>query len=537
MKNIFLTVLCMVCIVGVLSRVAHAQESLSLSVTPPLFQLNITPGEAWKSSIKVINSNPFELTVYAERYDFEPKGEDGQGAMNARTAREAGDPGTLADWISVPAEAIIIPPEQSAMVPITVVVPADASPGGHSAAILIGTRPPPEKRDVSAVRTSQVVTSLFFVRVAGDVEEKGAIREFSVAHLFREVPEATFAMRFENLGNVHLQPQGGITIYNMWGKERGYIPINQKSHFGNVLPQSIRKFDFSWRGEESIADIGHYTAEVAVTYGQDGRQTASSKLYFWVIPVRATLITLFALGLFLYFIVWIIRRYVRRAMYLAGYEAMPERNLPERPKNVQVNKKKALALPLQEGVLDLRRSMQRSDMRTSLFSSLLGYLRVYKFFFVGLSGIVCIAVVLGVYFSDVLQKSKKYEVTVTQGTIGTTLSSEEVVREQLHAEEFSGQEINTDEAAQPFDIEIINTSDTPGVAARAALILEKAKYQVKPVLHESESAHTASLIFFSAGLEEEARRVSDLLQHIPISPLSNATSTVIRVFLGADIQA
>jgi len=400
-----------------------AQESLSLSVTPPLFQLNVAPGDAWKSSIKVINSNPYEITVYAQVYDFEPKGEDGQGSFLEKMPREEGFPGTLAHWISVTEDAIVIPPERSADVPITVMVPKGASPGGHFAAMLIGTKPP-ENSSASAVRTSQVVTSLFFLRVAGDIKEAGSVREFSVSHLFRERPEADFVLRFQNDGNVHLQPQGGITIYNMWGKERGFVPINQKSHFGNVLPESIRRFDFSWQGEASLSDIGRYTAEVAVTYGEEGRQNTSSKVYFWVIPFKATAMTLAILGIGIFFCVWIIRRYVRRVMYLSGYSQTEIRET--RVKKVRV---KDFSGPLREGVLDLRK-LRMHEGDTTFVQSCVRFVRHYYLFFVGIMVVLVLGSIVVAYFKDVLKDQKDYEITVPEGDVQTTISAEEALRQK-----------------------------------------------------------------------------------------------------------
>lgn len=340
-----------------------ADQTLSLSVTPPLFQLNITPGEIWKSAIKVINSNTYDLTVFAEVNNFQPSGEDGQGSIVPREEKvDEASSGTLADWISITHEPIHIPPEQSMEVPVTISVPPNAPPGGHFAAILIGTRPP-ESSGSSEVRTSQAVTSLFFLRVAGDIQEKGSVREFSVAHIFRESPEADFTLRFQNNGNVQLQPQGDITIYNMWGTKRGSIPINKNTHFGNVLPNSIRKYHFSWKGDFSLADVGRYTAEVALVYGQEGKQTAADQTSFWVIPLKATLIFVGSLAFFIGIIFWIVRRYVRRVLQRGGYDVSTRKE----PRGISRTVRRVLRrgnIKIKEessGVLDLRKRTKDTD--------------------------------------------------------------------------------------------------------------------------------------------------------------------------------
>ena len=245
---------------------ASSANGLALTITPPLFQLSVGPGESWSSSITVVNSNPYDITVYARPLEFEAQGEEGHGLFSAISYDKDGNPSSLAGWITTYESPIVIPREQTKQIPFTVTIPEDASPGGHYAAILIGNQPP-KTEDETAINVSSSIASLMFVNISGEVVEKARIREFSVDELLYQVPEALFTLRFENLGNVHLQPQGAITINNMWGKERGKIAINANSEFGNVLPGTIRKFSFTWKGDPSLYDIGRYQAEASLSFG------------------------------------------------------------------------------------------------------------------------------------------------------------------------------------------------------------------------------------------------------------------------------
>ena len=84
-----------------------AQEKQSLSVTPPLFQMALTPGQVWTSYIKVVNPNTFPITVYAHPVNFEPKGEDGQGTFLPLVDQEA-DASSLAAWFTLNKAEIVI---------------------------------------------------------------------------------------------------------------------------------------------------------------------------------------------------------------------------------------------------------------------------------------------------------------------------------------------------------------------------------------------------------------------------------------------
>jgi len=165
-------------------------------------------------------------------------------------------------------------------------------------------------------------------------------------------------------------------------------------------------------------------AEVAVTYGEEGRQNSSSKVFFWVIPLKATVITLTVLGLSIFFCVWIIRRYVRRVIYLSGYTQAEMH--ATRAKKIHA---KDFAGPLREGVLDLRKIARREDDE-SFIRSIVRFVRQYKLFFSGCLLIVCLGILFSLYLKDVLQNQKEYEIIVPEGTVHTTISSEEAMKQK-----------------------------------------------------------------------------------------------------------
>ena len=166
-------------------------------MTPPLFQITVAPGDIWQSSVKIVNNNAFALTVFAEVVNFSPEGEGGHGRFLPVLNQDEGRAATLAGWIEISSGPHVIPPEQSKGIPFFVDLPQDASPGGHFAAILISTQPPKSDEPL-VVQTAQTVTSLFFVRIEGDVIESADIREFSIKDAFVESPKSEFILRFEN---------------------------------------------------------------------------------------------------------------------------------------------------------------------------------------------------------------------------------------------------------------------------------------------------------------------------------------------------
>ncbi len=400
---------------------AQTEVSQTLSVTPPLFQISVVPGDLWHSSVKVINGNPYELTVYSEVVNFAARGENGLGRFIPLMAEELQDRATLASWITVSPGPHVIPPEQSLEIPLFIEAPKEAPPGGHFAAILIGTQPISGDGKLSLL-TSQSVTSLFFVRVEGNVQEVGNIREFRTKERFIDTPQTDVILRFENKGNVHLLPRGTIVITNMWGKERGMISVNNQTQYGNVLPDSIREFTFAWKSEYSITEIGRYKAVATLAYGEDGVKSVSAETYFYVLPLKGTIITLLSLIGFVWFVTWAIKLYVRRMLALAGVEVrqkkseIPTEEVVPVPKKVKVQYR-TVSAPITAGVVDLRGRVKAVQGSFEVVKVIWDFVVGYKMFFIVAIVLVGGFVIGVLYIADASKESRPYEVTAPPDSI------------------------------------------------------------------------------------------------------------------------
>lgn len=327
----------------------HAAETLSLSIAPPLFELKVQPSEIWSSIVKIINTNPYDLTVYASVLNFEANGEEGQGKFMPMIGKEI-DQHLLSQWIKITDQPITILAEKSIELPFSINVPADAPPGGHYAAILVGTRPLKNTATGPSISVASMVSSLLFVQIGGEEIISGSIREFSTEKTFYQKPDINFMLRFSNTGNVHVQPQGDITIYDMWGEARGRIPINPERIFGNVLPNTTRKFNFEWSDKKSFM-FGRYTAIATLGFGNTTRQNTSRAIHFWVLPLKPILGILSALAILITIIVVSIRFYVRKTLATANMELQnlnppspvdvkPKRTVKKRKLKIQISKSK-----------------------------------------------------------------------------------------------------------------------------------------------------------------------------------------------------
>jgi hypothetical protein len=516
---------------------AQAPSSgLSLSVTPTLFEMSANPTQEWSSTVKVINNNPYPLTIYADVSNFAPQGETGQGKF-VPVDPAAADGSTLAEWITITREPLTIEPEQSAQLPFTVHVPQDAAPGGHFAAILIGTKPPEESGKIQ-VSTSQVVTSLFFVRIAGDVKEDGRVREFRVMKDLVTTPHADFQVRFENKGNVHLQPQGEIDITNMWGKERGVIPINHETHFGNVLPESIRNFEFSWKGEQSFSDIGRYKAVLTLAYGEESRKFVTSTAYFYVVPVKPLLMVGGSLLFFIILITWSIKVYVRRMLLLAGIEPGEYRReyasirSYHREGDIRIGSRASARAPFAAGMADFLARLRAETALSTRIASLWSFVIAYRAFFLVALGLLIFLTAATFFVISASKEQRDYEVTINNAGVPTTLSSEEILYDKTAAD--IPQEV-PEAPNNEYPLILVNSSETPGEAARLEGELEKEGYRIDGLESDLNETKDRSVIVYDPSLSNDALALSKKLGNALLSARpEDATTTGITIYIGND---
>jgi len=503
-----------------------AQNSVALSVAPTLVELGTQPGELWQSSVRVINSNSFPLTVYGLLVNFRPQGERGQGEFIPVVPSETNG-ATLAEWITLPEATVTIAPGASGNIPFTVAVPSDAAPGSHFAALQVSTQPLNAAPGQPGLQTAQIVSSLFFIRVSGDINEVATIRSFTADNSLTAVPSTDIVLRFENKGNVHLQPQGDIRIKNMWGAERGRIPVNFNTSFGNALPDTIRRYEFSWQGTPSFFDIGRYSAEATLAYGQEGRQFVTQKTHFWVIPLAAILVTLgvlLSIGLFLF---WMVRSYVERMFALAGIDpatikyraratAHPAQKSP-RPISI-----KNAAAPFFVGYTDLLRHLRQGALFHRQGTELWLFVKSYRLFIISIIGSIFVVIFFITLVTFLRSDGIAYLATVGSAENAIVYDSEELAYIEL-----TGQVLPTSWPEDSLPVRIVNASGEVGLAASLAMKIP-ADYIVVGITTNPKTRST-SVITFSPEDQVAALALSAALGDVLLSADPSATELTLIV--------
>ena len=268
-----------------------------LTLSPPIKELTLKPGERKAEVVKLTNPTENIVELYPTLMNFKAAGEGGEPTFYSASEEESKF--SLASWIEINQTKIALAPEQVVEVKYEIVVPEDAEPGGHYGVVFFATEPPKiEGQEASQVALSSMVGSLILGKVPGDIIEEGELEEFKSDRRLYLNNKINIISRINNTGNIHFKPEGEITIKGIFGDSET-LKINENR--GNVLPDSIRRFDNEWKPKG--IKVGRFKAEAKYTYGESEKVLAGT-LVFWIIPWWLIVLTATLLVLVIVIFIW-----------------------------------------------------------------------------------------------------------------------------------------------------------------------------------------------------------------------------------------
>ncbi len=296
-----------------------AQQASALALEPALSDISVSPGTAHDAAIMLTNDEPDTATYYLSIQKFVARGEEGQQEFLPMS-----DTTGLPSWIFVNQPSLTLQPGEKQRVPFTIRVPEQAIPGGYYVALFFSSVPPVLSPQGMVVVGSKVGALLLVTVEGGSVSSWRVVDHAlgmpsSVSHL-----PAAFDLTIENRGNVHVVPEGTITIKNMFGSIVARLPLQRNQP--RVLPSSRRHLLLTWQKEKpnnaqgffgrvheewNNFAIGPYTAYLETA---NKEVTENIEWRFSVWPWRLLICLL--IGLFAFLIVmslyrrWVLRRVI-----------------------------------------------------------------------------------------------------------------------------------------------------------------------------------------------------------------------------------
>ena len=251
------------------SGIAHADHDLSFGIRPTkaseggagtssYFSYSLDPGAVLSSEALVLNSGdvPVTLRLYAA---------DGITAVNGGTAfaLEGQEPTGVSHWLSLPVKEIALGPGEEMIVPFTITVPSDASPGQHVAGLVVAA-PPIGEASSSGEGEGQFTTMVVqqgAVAVVIDVPGPRVTWLEITGTCLKEQDDlgATFVIAVRNRGNIFVKGEGSLFIMDRNGQELASNPLSLET----VLPGDTTTFQV--RHPVHLAD-GDYLVNAVLNY-------------------------------------------------------------------------------------------------------------------------------------------------------------------------------------------------------------------------------------------------------------------------------
>jgi hypothetical protein len=305
------------------AQAANANAAQGIQISPTLVQLSGSKGNTYNVNLNVTNVTGTDLLYKTSISDFGAAGETGTPHIFIDTKLTPAS--SIRTWVNILPQ-FNLNAHQASTVTAQITIPSNAEPGGHYGVIQFsGTAPTLKSTGVGLSASAGV---LMLITVAGNINEQANLASFYTSSavngkessLFETGP-VFFITRIQNVGNVHVEPTGSISVTDMFGNVVSTMPVNQDK--SNVLPNSIRRFigpkvDKDWM-------FGRYTANLTLSYGTHG-QAITNTIYFWVIPYRLILVILLILVTVIYVFSRMIKVYNKRIIEKAKNENKNTKN-------------------------------------------------------------------------------------------------------------------------------------------------------------------------------------------------------------------
>lgn len=247
---------------------SHVQGSPGFRYDPLLVEEVVNPGETLTYTIQVENQNPYRpLTLRVEIMDIM---ENVQGAYEL--LKPMTTPYSLADWVTLKPEKLVISPGDREEVEVSVAVPRGVQGGAYGAVVL--TVIPNTRSSEDAMAGSHFYfqgASFLELVVAGSGLRQEAYPEFFSVEKSREHPGLSmqvgnealvFSLGLTNEGNVHLQAQGTLILQSREGRTLARFPMGGGR--GIIIPGATVALRTVLQRQ---IPPGEYLARAVVDYG------------------------------------------------------------------------------------------------------------------------------------------------------------------------------------------------------------------------------------------------------------------------------
>lgn len=314
-------VLLLILATALLPSPAQAADNGAWSVTPTpansssptprsYFVLEGAPGATLNDKVRIRNftRRPLTFSIYgADGYNTE------QGGFFA--LRGLDQPQTdVGAWLKVPVQTVKVAGRTQVDVPITIQIPANATPGDHVGGVvaLNGAVEGTTESGGIDVGIKRAVAARLYLRVAGPTMPALKVTDVALEHDRGIFPwsgagKGTVTYTIKNTGNLRLSPSATVALTGLFGRDLASVETGQVV---DLLPGATVRLKAKVSG---IGAVDQVTATVSA--GTPEGVKASDSTTVWVVPwvVTALVLALLVGGAWW----WLHRRAARRKAFAA----------------------------------------------------------------------------------------------------------------------------------------------------------------------------------------------------------------------------
>jgi hypothetical protein len=213
---------------------AHAVSDGTVTVNPAYLEVSLQNPEQEKSfTIGYTNSGRRTISLEISAIDFKQQNERGGISFLGEQGNVYSY--SLSSFLTFATNNLILEPNATEELLVTVKNRQDLSPGGHYAAIIAKVSSESDTPNV----ISPAVSSLIFMRKIGGERFNLSIRSIDWPDMpvVFQMPQTTEAV-FQNEGNIHVVPYGRIDVKDMFGRNIYKGILNNTSAI--VMPETRR---------------------------------------------------------------------------------------------------------------------------------------------------------------------------------------------------------------------------------------------------------------------------------------------------------
>ena len=212
------------------------QPMAGITLSPFIQQLSIAPDDAFKKfNLDVTNHTAAIQELQLSARDFGSLNETGGVLLEG--SKSYNQKYGLTAWLSLGSKSLVLQPQETQTVEVTINNQTTLRPGGHYGAIVASVTNTGTASGNQVALNQQLLSLILLNKVGGehyDLRLDRVRQNGNWVHLPNEV-----RLRFRNPGNVHVVPRGLVKLMSPGGTVIAQGIINSESAY--VLPESNRE--------------------------------------------------------------------------------------------------------------------------------------------------------------------------------------------------------------------------------------------------------------------------------------------------------